>query len=531
MIPLTNIRFALLAVFAFAPSAFSQMQPTAQYPLGFSPYMVAIGDMNGDGNQDVVSATLDNVGVSLGNSSGILGTQWNIFVGGNSEFATIGDLNNDGKIDLITPGPSALSISARIGSGTSIFSSPIVSATSHSTQSVAIVDLNGDGKVDLVATGDNSAVSILFGTGTGSFDKLYPPFEVAPNPRSVAVGDFNVDGKVDVVVVNQNPNFNCVSVLLGNSAGTFNAPYMTFPVGPDPSAVVVGDLNLDGIVDLAATNFMSHNISVLIGTGTGSFGVQATFPVINGPYSLVICDPNSDGRPDLAAPNSSANGVGAFLLSVLPGNGDGTFGVQSTFPIGIGARSIATGYLDSDGISDLVTGNAGTQDVSVLLAQGPSVGLAAYGAGTSGCIGAHVLTANSNPYTGNSRFKLNCNNAPLNALGLGLVTDSQDLFGSDLFGIGVLLHTDLVFANEVLSFDFYSNSIGNAIAVTGGIPNNPILVGKTFFAQALWSWSPSPSCFFCANCASPPYCPNLQSPCWHFPYGLSSSNGLAITIW
>jgi hypothetical protein len=130
-----------------------------------------------------------------------------------------------------------------------------------------------------------------------------------------------------------------------------------------------------------------------------------------------------------------------------------------------------------------------------------------YGTGTPGCAVTHTLGANLAPEIGASNFALTCNNAPPSSLGLALVSNSQDLTGSDPFAIGVLLHVDLFIATEVLSLDIVSDPAGQALA-PAPIPNTPPLVGSPYFACALWVWS---------SCSLP-------------PFQLSSSRGLALTI-
>jgi hypothetical protein len=90
---------------------------------------------------------------------------------------------------------------------------------------------------------------------------------------------------------------------------------------------------------------------------------------------------------------------------------------------------------------------------------------------------------------GSPAFRFSCTNAPPSSLGLGIVTDSKDLGGSDPFGIGVLMHVDFIFATEILPFDFYSDGTGYSETANINIPNNPLLVGKSFYAMALWAWT------------------------------------------
>src|SRR5215213_3527617 len=98
-------------------------------------------------------------------------------------------------------------------------------------------------------------------------------------------------------------------------------PSTNFPVGARPRAVAVGDFNGDGRFDLAVANFTSNNVSILLGTGTGSFGAATNFPTGVGPRAVAVGDFNGDGRFDLAVANLTSNNV-----SILLGTGTGSFG-------------------------------------------------------------------------------------------------------------------------------------------------------------------------------------------------------------
>ncbi len=233
--------------------------------------------------------------------------------------------------------------------------------------------LNADGAPDLVtANGQSGDVSVLLGNGDGTF-QAQQTFPVGIDPISVAVADLNADSVPDIVTANARSND--VSVLMGSGDGTFQ-PHQTFPVVDQPQlpnlrytpsgiSVAAADLNADGVPDLVTTNFNSHDVSVLLGNGDGTFGPQQTIPVGNRPHSVAVADLNADGVPDLVTTNSQSGDV-----SVLLGNGDGTFQAQQTFPVGIGPRSVAVADLNADGAPDLVLviGNDGGI-VSVLLHQ------------------------------------------------------------------------------------------------------------------------------------------------------------------
>jgi hypothetical protein len=195
---------------------------------------------------------------------------------------------------------------------------------------------------------------------------LYPggKFDVRDRPRSVAVADLNADGAPDLVTANDGSND--VSVLLGSGDGTFQAQ-QTFVVGDLPASVAVADLNADGAPDLVTANIGSDDVSVLLGSGGGTFQPQQIFFVGDLPISVAVADLNTDGVPDLVTANLDSDDV-----SVLLGSGGGTFQPRQTFAVGLGPRSVAVADLnaDGDGAPDLVTTNEFSRDVSVLLGNG-----------------------------------------------------------------------------------------------------------------------------------------------------------------
>jgi Ca2+-binding RTX toxin-like protein len=146
------------------------------------------------------------------------------------------------------------------------------------------------------------------------------------------------------------------------------APYTTFAVGDFPLGVAAGDFNDDGKLDLVTANADSDNVSVLLGNGDGSFNSQSTFAVGNDPrYSVAIADFNADGKADLATAN-----YGSGDVSVLLGNGNGSFKAQQTFAAGSNPSSVVAGDFNRDGQVDLAVSYSSTDNatLSVLLGKG-----------------------------------------------------------------------------------------------------------------------------------------------------------------
>jgi uncharacterized repeat protein (TIGR01451 family) len=201
------------------------------------------------------------------------------------------------------------------------------------------------------------------------------------SPNSATAADFNNDGKIDLAVPNGSAN--TLSVFLGNGDGTFQ-PQASYNAGPagNAYAVAVGDFNADGNPDLVVTNVGngSATISVLMGNGDGTFQLPVTHVVGNYPSAVVVGDFNGDGNADIAVADRDDN-----TISVLLGNGDGTFQAQTTYAAGNSPLALVALSLKGDGNLDLVAANASDNTLSVLLGNGDGTfqAQATYAVGTS----------------------------------------------------------------------------------------------------------------------------------------------------
>ena len=223
------------------------------------------------------------------------------------------------------------------------------------------VDLNGDGQLDLAGTGLNSA-SVILGNGNGTF-RTKVDYPAAGQTQDLAAGDFNGDGKVDLVVTTDTPEI-MLSLLTGNGDGTLNAP-VNFPntSGFDSPSVVATDLNNDGKLDVViahqiaaftAPMLIGDTISVMLGNGDGTFQPSREIRVGKLLARIAVGDFNRDGIKDLAICGDSAQ------LYILIGLGDGTFAQQptikviSTEPGGVDGTDVDIADLNGDAIQDLV---------------------------------------------------------------------------------------------------------------------------------------------------------------------------------
>ena len=136
---------------------------------------------------------------------------------------TVGDLNGDGKSDLVSADEVSGTASVLLGNGNGTFQARQSFGDGNNPHFVAVGDFNSDGKSDLVtADHDDSTVSVLLGNGNGTF-QARQSFGTGTYPQDVAVADFNSDGKSDLVTADHNGD--TASVLLGNGNGTFQAKH------------------------------------------------------------------------------------------------------------------------------------------------------------------------------------------------------------------------------------------------------------------------------------------------------------------
>jgi hypothetical protein len=345
--------------------------PKLDYAVDHTPYSVALRDLNGDGHLDLVTANSgsDSVSVLLGHGDGTFGPRTDYAAGSGAQDVALGDLDGDGHLDLVTANINGDSISVLLGHGDGTFAPHADYATGSKPAAVALGDVNGDGHLDVVTANDfGGSVSVLLGQGDGSFGPQ-TEYPVGPYMVSVALGDVDNNGDLDIVAAEYGPSGgDNVAVLLGHGDGTFAAPTEIPVLSSNPRSVTLGDLNGDGRLDLVVTYQNSSTASVLLGQGGGTFGPRTDYAVASTarePGAVAVGDVNGDGHLDLAVACDHANSV-----SVLLGQGDGTFGARTDYPVGLVPTSVALGDLDGDGHLDIIATNTEGNSVSVLLGQG-----------------------------------------------------------------------------------------------------------------------------------------------------------------
>jgi len=382
---------------------------------GPSPYSLATGDLDADGDLDLVVANdPDNAlgsTVSIRLNDGVGGfappaAGAELAVGGRAQRVILGDIDGDGDLDLLTANFYSNTVSVRLNNGLGTMTAPATGAEVPISvaASLELADIDADGDLDLLALNGiysisaNATVSIRLNNGSGQFSA--PPanalVEAGNGPYSLNTGDLDNDGDLDLLVPNDGASRGggTVSIRLNDGRGSFTRPAVgaEVPLFQGVDAAAVGDIDGDGDLDLLAVNYggptsVGTTVSVRLNNGSGVFlvpAVGAEIVVDNGPRSLTLGDIDGDGDLDLLVANvgvgqRTAPGTTVSVRLndglhsgnfVTPANGSGTV-VVGTRPY-----ALAMADIDNDGDLDLLTANTASNTVSVRLNNGRGLPLA-----------------------------------------------------------------------------------------------------------------------------------------------------------
>jgi Bacterial type II and III secretion system protein/FG-GAP-like repeat len=321
-----------------------QTPATVQLPAGFRPTALAAYDFNGDGHEDLVVTSTNasgqggNVSILLGNGDGTfqaaisaptgnlpvsvaVANFHNALAGSNVDVAVsnqkdnsifIFQINSDGTFSTSSSSPSLIQLPA-----------------GYTPAGLATGSFTNSGHIDLaVADEGNDTVSVFLGNGDGTF-QTRNDYATGNSPIFVATGDFNGDGVSDLAIANSGAptatnTGGTVTILLGqtniNDTSVGDGKFAPgterdFPAGNGPTAIAVGDLNIDGADDLVVTDRTDNAISVLLNLGSGLFGPNFELPVDQAPVSIAAADFNGDGKIDVATANHDSNDATVILNS------------------------------------------------------------------------------------------------------------------------------------------------------------------------------------------------------------------------
>ncbi|HXM61596.1 MAG TPA: VCBS repeat-containing protein [Terriglobales bacterium] len=354
-----------------------------QYPASY-PQAIASGDFTSDGFPDlIVGDEFGGLYTKLGRGDGRFKSWRYVFPPGHDVSAlALGKF--DGKnLDAVVNNISDAWVLMG-GGGGGFPHDGWLDAGGNFVTGFAVGDFDHDGKQDIAAlvdipgqNSDSSEVYLYLGNGDGTFQSPRQ-LPVSPlGPVAILAGDFEGNGNLDLAVLSTylHDHVGRVSVLLGDGKGNFGRP-IVFPLNglipKYPVAMTLADFDGDETLDIALAYANSDAtgssfVQILLGNGDGTFRRGARARAGLDPQAITTADFNGDGIPDLAVPDTTHQLTSSYL-SILVGKGDGTFQPPAKFRVhGVGASGVTVADFNGDGKPDVATVNVNSQNVSVLL--------------------------------------------------------------------------------------------------------------------------------------------------------------------
>lgn len=369
---------------------------------------VKIADFNANGKPDLITANsfTSNPGYTIlldydqSTATFTSTTNHTLTTGYSTLDVVTADFDGDGKTDWITVNSgTANNLILFQGNGAGGFGSTYTFSPGSGPRAAIAVDFNGDSKPDLaVINASSQSMSILLNTSSGigsfSFAAAVAYTSNLNTPYALINGDFNHDGNMDVAVSNNVSGGNGLVVFSNNGAGVFSS-FATGTIGSNPNGITSSDFNGDGFLDLVLALSSSGGIAVFLNNAGSGFSNAATYPTAaNYCYDVTSGDFNKDGKVDLATTGyGTSNGV--FFMA---GNGTGSFGSAQSFFSGQ-LKSIGRYDFNADGNMDIVVADYFNKAADILLNAKPVIsGLTTICSGNS-----TTLTASgSTTYTWNT---------------------------------------------------------------------------------------------------------------------------------
>ncbi len=340
---------------------------SADYAVGEQALHVLVADFNGDGKPDLAVSNTTATTAARSSVNILLNKGGGEFVSGAAVLAlspyasAAGDFDEDGKVDLLVA-EAHQSANVRLfpGKGDGSFRSLVDIDVGAYGAGLAVADFNRDGHADFAlafAAASMRSAALFRGKGDGTFAAGAVAGPLPAAPTALAMGDLNLDGVPDVVTVGEGT----VAVFLAKRDGTLDTP-VTRSVPAKLRAAAIGDFNKDGKADAATVDTKEGRALVFLGQGNGELQKPSYFDVGKIPRAIAATDLDRDGNQDLIVANA-----GSDTLSILSGTGTGSFASQRTIDIADGPSALAVADFSGDGVVDLAVSRSQAKKLTLLL--------------------------------------------------------------------------------------------------------------------------------------------------------------------
>ena len=284
------------------------------------------------------------------------------------------DFNNDTIPDLAITQWSTNQVTVLLGNGRGGFATGATLSTGIRPNFIATGNLNGAGGIDMAVTNGSGArdVTLFFNDGAGtswSTNTLNIGSDADVSSLVAASLTSSTDTNIDLFIVkNSGVTTDFYEVWQGDGAGTFTEiTSASGGTGNEPLFVATADINGDTKPDMIIANYADNSLTVLLGNGNGTFSEATGSPINVGsqPRSISTGNLNSDAHVDLAVTN-----LGSNAITILLGNGDGTFDEGGSFQVSSQPASNAIADFDGDGFSDIAVSRWSVSTVSIYYGNG-----------------------------------------------------------------------------------------------------------------------------------------------------------------